>query len=78
MSRVDDNENFTILINEGNPKFLRLKSENSPFLLALHISELLIREITVYKNPLASPSDLDESISNFYNDKYFQVKNKSG
>lgn len=77
MSRVDDNENFTILINEGNPKFLRLKSENSPFLLALHISELLIREITVYKNPLASPSDLDEGISNFYNDKYFQIKNKS-
>lgn len=77
MSRVDDSENFTILINEGNPKFCRLKEENSPFLLALHISELLIREITVYKNPLASPSDLDEGISNFYNDKYSQVKNKS-
>tara|TARA_R110002020_G_scaffold133235_3_gene297296 strand:- start:1205 stop:2962 length:1758 start_codon:yes stop_codon:yes gene_type:complete len=77
MSRVDDNENFTILINEGNPKFSRLKSENSPFLLALHISELLIREITVYKNPLASPSDTDEAISNFYNDKYSQVKQKS-
>ncbi len=77
MSRVDDNENFTILINEGNPKFLRLKEENSPFLLALHISELLIREITVYKNPLASPCDLDEAISNFYSDKYSQVKTKS-
>jgi hypothetical protein len=77
MSRVDDNEHFTILINEGNPKFSRLKEENSPFLLALHISELLIREITVYKNPLASPADLDEGISNFYNDKYSQIKNKS-
>jgi hypothetical protein len=77
MSRVDDNESFTILINQGNPKFLRLKSESSPFLLALHISELLIREITVYKNPLASPSDTDEAISNFYNDKYSQVKQKS-
>ena len=77
MSRVDDNENFTILINEGNPKFSRFKEENSPFLLALHISELLIREITVYKNPLASPSDLDEAISNFYSDKYSQVKTKS-
>ena len=77
MSRVDDNEHFTILINEGNPKFSRLKEENSPFLLALHISELLIREITVYKNPLASPADLDEGISKFYNDKYSQVKNKS-
>jgi len=45
--------------------------------LALHISELLIREITVYKKPLASPSDLDEAISNFYSDKYSQVKTKS-
>ena len=77
MSRVDDSEDFTVLINEGNPKFISLKSENTPFLLALHISELLIREITMYKNPFASPSDLDESISKFYSDKYSQLKDRS-
>ena len=77
MSRVDDSEDFTVLINEGNPKFISLKSESTPFLLALHISELLIREITMYKNPFASPSDLDESISKFYSDKYSQLKDRS-
>lgn len=77
MSKVDDAADFTILINNENPKFKRFYQENSPFLLALHISELLIREISMYKNPLARPSDIDESISDFYENKYSQVKNKS-
>jgi hypothetical protein len=77
MSKVDDVSDFTILINNGNPKFQSFYKENSPFLLALHISELLIREISMYKNPLAKPSDLDESISDFYENKYSQIKSKS-
>lgn len=77
MSKVDDVSDFTILINNANPKFKRFYEENSPFLLSLHISELLIREISVYKNPLAKPSDLDEAISDFYANKYSQIKNKS-
>ena len=51
--------------------------ENSPFLLSLHISEMLIKEISMYRNPLARPSDIDESISDFYENKYSQVKEKS-
>lgn len=78
MSKVDDVSDFTILINNGNPKFQSFYKEKSPFLLALHISELLIREISMYKNPLAKPSDLDESISDFYENKYAQIKSKSG
>ena len=77
MSKVDDVSNFTILINNGNPKFKRFYEENSPLLLSLHISELLIREISMYKNPLAKPADLDEAISDFYENKYSQVKEKS-
>lgn len=77
MSKVDDVSDFTILINSGNPKFQSFYKEKSPFLLALHISELLIREISMYKNPLAKPSDLDESISDFYENKYSQIKDKS-
>lgn len=77
MSKVDDISDFTILINNGNPKFKRFYEENSPFLLSLHISELLIREISMYKNPLAKPADLDEAISDFYSNKYAQIKKKS-
>jgi len=77
MSKVDDASDFTILINNGNPKFQRLYKENSPFLLSLHISEMLIREVAMYRNPLARPSDIDESISDFYENKYSQVKEKS-
>ena len=77
MSKVDDVSDFTILINNGNPKFKRFYEENSPFLLSLHISELLIREISMYKNPLAKPTDLDEAISDFYANKYSQIKKKS-
>lgn len=77
MSRVDEISSFTILINSGNPKFERFSEEKSPFLLALHISELLIREIVMLRNPLAKPSDLDEGISDFYDKKYKQIKNKS-
>ena len=77
MSKVDDVFDFTILINNGNPKFQRLYKENSPFLLSLHISEMLIREVSMYRNPLARPSDIDESISDFYENKYSQVKEKS-
>lgn len=77
MSKVDDVSDFTILINSGNPKFQSFYKEKSPFLLALHISELLIREISMHKNPLAKPSDLDESISDFYENKYSQIKSKS-
>lgn len=77
MSKVDDSTSFNVMINSGNPKFQRFSKESSPFLLSLHISELLIREIIIYKNPFAKPSDVDESISDFYNDKYQQIKNKS-
>ena len=77
MSKVDDVSDFTVLINNSNPKFQRLYKENSPFLLSLHISEMLIREISMYRNPLARPSDIDESISDFYENKYSQIKEKS-
>lgn len=77
MSRVDDVSSFTVLINSGNPKFKRLSNEKWPFLLALHISELLIREITLFKNPLSRPSDLDENVSQFYENQYGKLKQKS-
>jgi hypothetical protein len=78
MSRVDDVSDFTVLINSGNPKFKNFSNERWPFLLALHISELLIREITLVKNPLARPPDLDENISQFYENQYGNLKRKSG
>ena len=78
MSRVDDVSDFTVLINSGNPKFKNFSNERWPFLLALHISELLIREITLAKNPLARAPDLDESISQFYDNQYNNLKRKSG
>jgi hypothetical protein len=78
MSRVDDVSDFTVLINSGNPKFKSLASERWPFLLALHVSELLIREITLIKNPLARAPDLDESISQFYENQYNNLKHKGG
>ena len=31
----------------------------------------------MYKNPLAKPADLDEAISDFYSNKYAQIKKKS-
>lgn len=77
MSRMDDAGDFTILINSGNSKFKHLSSEKSPFLLALHIAELLIREIVVSQNPLCRPSDIDERVSDFYDNQYSNLKTKS-
>jgi hypothetical protein len=78
MSRMDDAGDFTILINSGNPKFERFSSEKSPFLLSLHIAELLIREIVMVQNPLSRPSDIDERVSDFYDNQYSNLKTKSG
>lgn len=77
MSRMDDTADFTILINSGNPKFKRFSDEKSPFLLSLHIAELLIREIVMVKNPLSRPSDIDKRVSDFYDNQYSNLKNKS-
>jgi len=77
MSRMDDAGDFTILINSGNPKFERFSSEKSPFLLSLHIAELLIREIVMVQNPLSRPSDIDRRVSDFYDNQYSNLKNKS-
>lgn len=77
MSRMDDVGDFTILINSGNPKFKRFSEENSPFLLAIHIAELLIREIVMVQNPLSRPSDIDKRVSDFYDNQYSNLKNKS-
>ena len=77
MSRMDDAGDFTILINSGNPKFQRFSNEKSPFLLALHIAELLIREIVMIQNPLSRPSDIDKRVSDFYDNQYSALKQKS-
>ena len=77
MSRMDDAGDFTILINSGNPKFKRFSEEKSPFLLAIHIAELLIREIVMAQNPLSRPSDIDKRVSDFYDNQYSNLKNKS-
>ena len=77
MSRMDDAGDFTILINSGNPKFKSFSDEKSPFLLAIHIAELLIREIVIAQNPLCRPSDIDERVSDFYDNQYSNLKNKS-
>jgi hypothetical protein len=77
MSRMDDAGDFTILINSGNPKFKRFSEEKSPFLLAIHIAELLIREIVMVQNPLSRPSDIDKRVSDFYDSQYFSLKKKS-
>lgn len=77
MSRMDDAGDFTILINSKNPKFKRFSDEKSPFLLSLHIAELLIREIVIVKNPLSRPSDIDKRVSDFYDNQYSNLKNKS-
>lgn len=77
MSRMDDTADFTILINSENPKFKRFSDEKSPFLLSLHIAELLIREIVMVKNPLSRPSDIDKRVSDFYDNQYSNLKNKS-
>jgi len=77
MSKMDDAGDFTILINSGNPKFQRFSDEKSPLLLAIHIAELLIREIVMARNPLSQPSDIDESVSDFYDNQYSNLKAKS-
>jgi hypothetical protein len=77
MSRMDDVGDFTILINSGNPKFKCFSDEKSPLLLAIHIAELLIREIVIAQNPLCRPSDIDKRVSDFYDNQYSNLKKKS-
>jgi hypothetical protein len=77
MSRMDNIGDFTILINSGSPKFERFSAEKSPFLLALHIAELLIREVVMVQNPLSRPSDIDRRVSDFYDNQYSNLKTKS-
>ena len=77
MSRMDDAGDFTILINSGNPKFKCFSDEKAPLLLAVHIAELLIREIVIAQNPLCRPSDIDEKVSDFYDNQYSNLKTKS-
>lgn len=77
MSRVDEMSAFNVLINSGNPKFKSLSGESSPFVLSLHISELIIREVMLKRDATIGPRDSDEKISDFYEKRYSDIKNKS-
>ena len=76
ISKLESSFKFRVLINSGNPKFKNLQNEPNPFLLSLHICECLIRESLLYKNSLYTHQDLDQKISEFYAEKYIQLKQK--
>ncbi len=77
MSKHDDTAGFCVLINSENPKFKSLSEESNPFSLSLHISEILIKEVMLYKNPILSTKEIEKKVSNFYEKRYSQVKEKT-
>ena len=66
-----------VLINSEKPKFKSLSEEANPFSLSLHISEILIKEVMLYKNPILSTKEIEKKVSNFYEKRYSQVKEKT-
>lgn len=77
MVKLDLSSKPTVLINNSNHKFNTWISEKNPLQLSLHISELFIRELTKYKEPLVESSVIDEKVSNFYLNKYKIIKEKT-
>lgn len=74
MSKLQSGDNFRALINSANPKYKALETEPTPFLISLHIAECLFREIVLYKDSNGTQADIDEKISEFYENKFVKIK----
>lgn len=75
-SKLDPYSKFKILINKDNPKYICFYNYESPILMSLHITEILIREIIFFKNPPKMHEALDEAISEFYLKSFDKIKNE--
>lgn len=77
MSEFETEGNFCVYINAENYKFIALDEAEDNLGLALHIAESVLRELTRYKNPLASKTEIDESLSDFYKQSYAKLRVKN-
>lgn len=71
MSRLDSFHKFRVLINTGNPKYKFYDERQTPELITMYISELLIKEVLFKKEGKYIKSDVDQKISEFY-DNYLE------
>ena len=74
-SRTQDADGFCVIVNSDNIQFKVYEKEESPLLLLLYISEILIKAVNTYNNPTISQQDLDIIVSTYFEDNFDTIKN---
>jgi hypothetical protein len=74
MSESEKLGNFCVYVNSENYKFVALETSENKLGLALHIAELVIGELMKYKNPNVTPSEISETLSEFYKNNFNKIK----
>ena len=77
MSSFETEGDFCVYINSENYKFIALDEAEDNLGLALHIAESVIRELTRYRNPVATKNEIDESLSDFYKQSYAKLRTRN-
>ena len=76
ISKLDPFHKFRILINTSNPKFKFLDDRQTPEIMSMYISEILIKEVLIKKEGEYIKTDTDRKISEFYQNYLQKVCNK--